>query len=499
MLNKYVWNNYLKSGGSDVVEMFNRFICGHTENYALGIRQLVSRFCPMELELNRLQDDLEDLFEDYDLTGSDKDRSCDDSIDILLDDLYDDIRQNMQEYNSGQITDQEVFGCFVSNLPYYTTLYAWLNPDCLVPYFFRYTFNVLQIIADQFDIELPPIPVKRDYLGRFRYYGEICKALIRFRRENDLSPQEMWAFLYDFAPNYIGGTDSYIIKDLPEPRSAFFIGSSEDDVFLSEPSGITAWQCNEHTRVGDMILMYMTSPVSAVSSVWRACSIGFIDPFFWYYRCAYIVKQTDIDRVTLKAMRNDPVIAQMSIVRKNMQGVNGVELLPSEYNRLVDMAGAKNVFHFVSADNPVDGEICRERDVEDKLIKPLLVRLGYTKDDYVQQLYIEIGNHNHALIPDFVLLPDKTNGHVSAFAIIEAKKSIPSEKMLNETKKQARSYAIMLKVRYSVIASKEKVWVTSARDDYSETVFEAAWTEIKNPDVFHTFEKLLGLTRDGAR
>lgn len=499
MLNKYVWNNYLKSGGSDIVEMFNRFIRGHTEEYALGIRQLISRFCPMDTELNRLQDDLEDLFEDFDLTGGNTDCPCDDNIDMLLDEVYNDIRLDMQEYNGGQITERDVFGCFVSNMPYYTTLYSWLNPDCLVPYYFHYTFNVLQIIADQFGIELPPIPVKRDYLGRFRYYGEICKALMRFRRENDLSPEELWAFLYDFAPNYIGGTDSFIIKDLPEPRSAFFIGGAEDDPFLSEPSGITAWQCNEHTRVGDMILMYMTSPVSAVSSVWCACSVGFIDPFFWYYRCAYIVKRADIDRVTLTAMRNDPVIAKLPIVRKNMQGINGVELLPSEYNRLLDMAGAENLFRFTSDDRPVDGEICRERDVEDKLIKPLLDRLGYTKDDYVQQLYIEIGNHNHALIPDFVLSPVKTGGHVSAFAIIEAKKSILSEKILNETKKQARSYAIMLKTRYSVIASKEKIWVTSARDDYSKTVFEATWTEINKPDVFHTFEKLLGVNRERSR
>ena len=190
-------------------------------------------------------------------------------------------------------------------------------------------------------------------------------------------------------------------------------------------------------------------------------------------------------------MKDDPIISALPIVRKNMQGINGVELLPSEYNHLMDMAGVE-LFRFQYEEESISEDICREKDVEDKLIKPLLLKLGYEEKDYTQQLYIEIGNHNHALIPDFVLLPNRSAGHSSAFAIIEAKKTIPNDKVLEETKTQARSYANQLKTRYSVVASKEKIWVTSEKDDYSKDIFIAAWAELYDPDVFYQLEKMIG-------
>lgn len=286
--------------------------------------------------------------------------------------------------------------------------------------------------------------------------------------------------------------ESYIIKDLPEPRGAFFIGGSEKDVGLKDDQlDITVWQCNEDTRAGDMILMYFKTPDSAIDSVWRACSVGFIDPYFYYYRCTFIGKRVKINRVTQQMMKKDPIISKMPIVKKNMQGINGIELLPSEYNHLLDLASS-DLFRFQYEEDSIIGVIAREKDVEDRMIKPLLTRLGYTEKDYTQQLYIEIGNHNHALIPDFVLLPNRSTGHASAFAIIEAKKSIPNDKFLEETKTQARSYANLLKTRYSVIAAKEKIWVTSEKDDYSKTILEATWAELNNPDTFYQLEKMIG-------
>ena len=154
-------------------------------------------------------------------------------------------------------TPQRVFEWSIYDMPGDSTAFAILYPESFVPYYFQYCFNVLEIIADQFDIELPKIPVKKDYEGRYYYYGNLCKALNLFRKNNGLSLYELCAFLYDFAPNYIGGTSSFIIDDLPEPRSAFFIGGSGKDVGLpDDPSAITIWQCNEDTRAGDMILMY---------------------------------------------------------------------------------------------------------------------------------------------------------------------------------------------------------------------------------------------------
>ncbi|MGN0578486.1 MAG: hypothetical protein ACI4J4_07690, partial [Ruminiclostridium sp.] len=134
----------------------------------------------------------------------------------------------------------------------------------------------------------------------------------------------------------------------------------------------------------------------------------------------------------------------------------------------------------------------REKDVEDKLIKPLLEKLDYSDEEYVQQLYIEIGNHNHALIPDFVLLPVKERGHQSAFALIEAKLSIPNQKEMEEVRIQARSYAVQLKARYSVIADKNKIWISACNDDFTEDIFVSTWDELNNPDIFSKLYKLIG-------
>jgi hypothetical protein len=61
--------------------------------------------------------------------------------------------------------------------------------------------------------------------------------------------------------------------ELPEPESAYFIGGSEDDAFLSkEKDHIIPWQCDPDTKAGDMIVMYLRTPISAIDPV-RRCEL----------------------------------------------------------------------------------------------------------------------------------------------------------------------------------------------------------------------------------
>ena len=240
-----------------------------------------------------------------------------------------------------------------------------------------------------------------------------------------------------------------------------------------------------------MIVMYLRTPISAVDSVWRSVSIGFNDPFFYYYRCTYIANPIGIKRITQKELQTDVIFKELPIVRKNMQGINGVELLPSQYNHLMDIAEADvhRLEFIVSKDNQT---FTREKDVENKRIIPLITKLGYDEADYIQQMYIELGNHNHTLIPDFVISPVRTKGHHSAFAIIEAKLFIPNQKEMETVKSQARSYAVQLKAKYSAIADKNKLWVYKSDDDYSDEIFSATWEELNNADIFSRLMKLIG-------
>ena len=96
------------------------------------------------------------------------------------------------------------------------------------------------------------------------------------------------------------------------------------------------------------------------------------------------------------------------------------------------------------------------------------------------------------MIPDFALLPVTARGHQSAFALIEAKHSIPNQKEMEEVRIQARSYARQLNVKYSVIASKDKVWVYTPDDDFTNAIFCVSWGELNNADTFSHLLKLIG-------
>ena len=506
MFNSYVWKVYLKAGGNNVVDMFRQNLKGKlSDEYINKIREFHQIYLPdektLDLELEQLRDVKDciqrrkiDSSNDIDgngITNNEKSQNTGDRHELTMEFLSG-IYQWLNE--NGENTDKDTFNEFIDSLAYYSTLFAIDYPDLFVPYYFQFNFNILELIANEFDIELPAMPVKKDYKGRFFYYGEVCVALKEFQKKHELDDYELCAFLYDFAPKYVGGSSSYIIDEdkLPEAKSAFFIGSSKKDPFYTENAdAVTVWQCNPDTRAGDLIVMYLLSPDSAVRSVWRSRSIGFNDPFFYYYRCAYIGNPVQIQPVSLNDMRKDKILSDMWIVRKNMQGLNGVELKPSEFNRILDLAKADVPrLKYDIPDN--DSEFNRERDVENKLVKPLLERLDYSDSDYIQQLYIEIGNHNHALIPDFVLLPSKSHGRQIAFAVLEAKLSITNQKQLEETITQARSYAKLLGAKYQMIASKEKLWLFSDKDDFAKDIFSADWFDLHDPDKFSQLYKLIG-------
>ena len=486
MFNDYVWKMYLNGTGKEVVDFFEKNLSNiFTKEYADKICVFHKTYCPSNTINKSLYDELLDVYEiisDGIALLEDGEYSIDSASKIFFD-LF---------INSGCNTPKEVFSSFSDSVAYFTTLLSIELPELFVPYYFKYNFNIFEKIAQEFDINIPELPPKKDYSGRFFYYGEICKSLYDFREAHNMSPYDLCAFLYDFAPKYVGGIDSYIIKDIPVAKSAYFIGGSKDDAFLSEDEDvITPWQCNPDTMAGDAIVMYLKSPISAIDSVWRSASVGFNDPFFYYYRCTYIAKPQKINRVYQKTLKKDPIFKELPIVKKNMQGINGVELFPSVYNHLLNIAKS-NLPRLEFTINNNDKVLSREKDVENKLIKPFLKELGYNESDYRQQLYIEIGNHNHALIPDFVIHPIVSKGHQSADFLIEAKLSIPSNKILEETKTQARGYANLLKAKYSIIAAKEGIWIMDSSDDYSDSIIALTWTDLQNEDNFYEVFNIIG-------
>ena len=85
-----------------------------------------------------------------------------------------------------------------------------------------------------------------------------------------------------------------------------------------------------------------------------------------------------------------------------------------------------------------------------------------------------------------------SKGHQSADFLVEAKFSISSSKLLEDAKTQARGYAKLLNAKYSVIASKEGVWITCVADDYTASVASFSWADLKNDDSFYKVFNLIG-------
>lgn len=492
MLNPYLWELYLQSGGSAVVEMFKQNLSGKsgqiTPDYAEKVLDLYKHYCPSRILHDDLYTQLIDLAS-VDISVEDQSYEDTDPYQILAE-FKNILLMDSEEKN---YSDVDLFCDFSDSLAYYSTMLTIMFPDAFCPYYFQLNFNVFEIIGEEFGIELKEIPPKKGYLERYFYYATICQALMDFKKNNRLNNYELYAFLYDFAPKYIGGYERYIVNDLPDPATAYLIGGGKDDHYLSMESGvITPWQCHPDTKAGDMILMYLTSPVSAIDSIWRSVSLGFNDPFFYYYRCTYIGLPEKIKPLPLREMASDQVLKQMPIIRKNMQGLNGVEFKPSEYNRILDLTESSAI----RLNEVFEGdqfEIETEKDVEKKLIIPLLEKMGYDSSSYKRQYIIPVGNNNRLLIPDFVIQPRSERGRVSCFAIIEAKLSISIQKSQSIAKSQVHSYSRQLRSQYAALASREGIWIYEDKDDYHRCIFESSWDFLMtNHDLFSQLKKIIG-------
>ena len=220
MFNEYMWQTYLKAGGKEVADAFEKFYTnnGFGEAYADFITNLHKEYCPSQFVLDNENNQLLDLFNDL------NDGLCflndgEYTIVSAMEELYQWISDN------NTLSPQKVFDYFSGSVAYYTTYLSLEIPELFVPYYFTWNYNVYEKIAQEFEIELFPIPLKKEYEDRFYYYGLICATLLDFRKKHNMTPYELHAFLYDFAPKYIGGIDSYIIKDLPEPKVHFSLAA----------------------------------------------------------------------------------------------------------------------------------------------------------------------------------------------------------------------------------------------------------------------------------
>lgn len=398
-----------------------------------------------------------------------------------------------------RIEDEEVlkigdFDQMLDYIPFLSMELNYLLSDYFFPYLYIDRFYELKKLADHFDIELPPTPKKPDYKARCMYYWELCKVLYQFRVENDLTPDELSAFMYDYVPNLLNTEEKGVI---PQPSQAWFIGGLIRGYGEHWTTGF--WQTNQETKKGDILVHYETSPISAITCLWIAQVDGVVDPFTHYYSNTYVSNRIDVPRITLKELREDKYFSNHPLVRKNFQGVNGWPMSGADYSELLRMIKAKgfdtNVLPKLYAPTLPKGIVIEyEHDVEQLLLEPLLNSMGWhEKKDFIRQLPIQAGR-GHRVFPDYALHYDNKPDEEKAKVLIEAKFYMKNNQEIEEAFLQARSYACLLESTVIVLCDKQCLIVYEKKQSFDRDSYKKYyWGELENPDVFNELKNKLNI------
>lgn len=388
----------------------------------------------------------------------------------------------------------------------YVSMFLYFVCGFYKPILFPRRHNLIEENAELLDIELPEPPRTKSYEEYYAYYYELSAALTDFQINNELTDAEFCACFYGFTSLLRKETKRN--NELPEPTNVWMTGANKED-YKTTLSNITSdtnsiWACNERTRRGDIVIIYALAPHSCIHSIWRADSGGRFQPFD-YYQCRTTVRDgVTIPPISIKDLKEHPYFKNLPIVRKNLQGVNGVELSAIDYYELLKLIAEKGgdleklPKLFVPKDwKEIEYEKGHpERSVEEKILIPVLERLGYTSNDWTRQLVEKVGRKEKE-IPDFVFFPFGEEHAENAPMVIEAKYDMSSSREREKAYQQARSYAKMLDASIMGICDKERL-VLFVRNknklfDYSNPVFEAHWASIYGDlEVASKLRKLIG-------
>ncbi|MGA9213071.1 restriction endonuclease subunit R [Kaistella sp.] len=482
-LNQFIWNNYKESKeGQEVIKLFEegnfeeimkRFIDEKNkslENY----NQIINAFSNSKNKFEN-NETAENIF-NYFITNG-----------LVLED----------ENGYFNVIDPNELNYLLNVIEPYSFYLSDLIPDFFFPYFFQLEFSKLQKICDNFNINIPSVPLRKNKLERLNYYLELCEIFHEFRESNELNPFEFWAFLYDFAPKYFGKEE---IENLPTPTNIWLCGAAKDDypdLVKSNSETTYFWGGNEDTKKGDIIVMYCLSPRSNIDFICRAVNDGVRDPFFHYYGSITLGKIQQVQPIHISQIKTDEHLKNLPIVKKNLQGVNGTQINNEDYKRILKLLEEKgqdiSILPKLSSIDFKPNINCKnERDVELQIVEPFLLNLNFAKNDWIRQLPVRMGRGERNY-PDYVFFPETTKGYEKGKMLLETKFIIKNNRDLEETFQQAHSYALRLEANKIVICDKDYIWIyIKINESFDRTKYlKFNWQEINNPDIFNKIKKLI--------
>lgn len=376
------------------------------------------------------------------------------------------------------------------------------------PIFYQHDFSIIQKNCDAIGLELPEIPRSRDYREYMWYYFDFCAAVNDFQTEYELTDAEVCACLYGFAPMLVD--EGKGVSPMPRPTNVWLTGAGKGNDDFKYLDSIEAgapvdeklfWACNEKTKRGDIVIVYCLTPRSYIHSIWRASGRGTFNPFDYYHCRAHICSPVLTPKITIKDLREDRYFSNHKHIRSNLQGINGKEFSAEDYAELLrlitEKGGDASKFpKLFEGGSSNFGKLELERDVEEKILIPMLKKLGYSEADWTRQLSLKAGRGLKA-IPDFVFFPKGERHFECAPFVIEAKFDMASVLEQGRAFSQALSYARMLQAKLLGICDKERLLIFKAGQNGSfnrdAPIFEEHWKAIYNDELVGAkLNKLIG-------
>lgn len=360
-------------------------------------------------------------------------------------------------------------------------------------------FIALQKFFDKYSLELPKIPSRTDWKGRCMYYMEISKIVYQFRIDNELSPAELCALMFEYAQGHVDVQE----ESLPEPSQAWLIGGASGDG--EKNANYRFWQANPDTKRGDILIHYEKYPIKAITAVWRAEENGIVDPLFYYYSNTYAGHKIDVPHITLDELKNDeffrnPLSPVAKLINKNFQGVNGWTVSGEDYKHFLDLWKAKEfdtskLPKLYAPELPDGVIIVHESDVSNQLLRPTLNSMGWKEGvDYKPEVHFKAGRGS-AKRPDFCLHVTGEGDDLEAKVIFECKLYMKNGKEIEANFTQGRSYAKWGNAQVLVLCDKVQILVYERQNgSFDRNKFKKFyWKEVMggNPDKFNELKRLL--------
>ncbi len=386
-------------------------------------------------------------------------------------------------------------------------------PQYYIPNFFPMQFVYLKKIAEKYELDLPDMPKRSDYKGRWMYYDNMCVLINEFAKKNELnSLSEICAFLYDYEMSVIKEEMvAEFSKHMPDvSQQAWILVGNYGE---GEKTGKEMfWQANQFTQKGDIMLFYEKSPIKMLNSIWIALQDGVVDPFFHYYSYTYIGHKMEIPSemaVTFEDFKNNEYFKTRknpgNFVAKRFQDVCGWQVTNADYAEIKRMLTAKgyNVSILPSIYEPKKLQnvaINEEKDVEDYRLKPLLEQMGWKyKEDYDQQVEFPAGHgttgHKMEKRPDFVLHYKHYGKQIIAKVVIEVKFFMHGLQGIKETFNQGVTYANWGKAEVLVLCDKNQIRVYHHDKNGIFNVEKCTetyrWEQMEDAEKFNELKRML--------